>query len=143
LSQSIPKEIIKGAVRFHGHLGPYLLLGVKAGLFANELLGKDPFKTKAIVETKIFQHYSCFVDGIQFTTGCTMGKGNIELRNGVSLSVLFTKNGKKFKLNIKKCIQESLKKIISTQMAEKFGQRYSKKKIDELFIFEDFGKKIG
>jgi hypothetical protein len=72
-----------------------------------------------------------------------MGKGNIELRNGVSLSVLFTKNGKKFKLNIKKCIQESLKKIISTQMAEKFGQRYSKKKIDELFIFEDFGKKIG
>lgn len=40
------------AVSFHGHLGPFLLLGLKAGLFANEVLGKDYFKTEAIIEAE-------------------------------------------------------------------------------------------
>ena len=29
--------------KFHGHLGPYVVLGYRIGLIANEKLGKDPF----------------------------------------------------------------------------------------------------
>ncbi len=52
LKNNIPKELIESAVKFHGHLGPFLILGLKAGLYANEVLGRDPFGMKVIVETE-------------------------------------------------------------------------------------------
>lgn len=84
-------EVMKGAVKFHGHLGPFLVLGIRAGLLANSFLGKDCFKMKAIVTTDPHPPNSCFVDGIQFATGCTMGKRNIVLRKGKETSVLLRK----------------------------------------------------
>jgi len=137
LSNSIPEELLNDAVRFHGHLGPFLILGLKAGLFANEALGKDYFKTRAIVETKPDPPCLCFVDGIQFVTGCTMGKGNIELKKGSSLSVTFIKDDKKIKLSLKDDILESLKKISSKRESEKTALNLTKKLIRELFDIKE------
>ena len=85
----VTEEIVDGAVRFHGHLGPFPILGLKAGLFANEVLGKDYLQTTVIVETESTPPCLCFLDGIQFVTGTTMGKGNIELRRGNALRAIF------------------------------------------------------
>jgi formylmethanofuran dehydrogenase subunit E len=97
----ISKQILKKANCFHGHIGPFLVLGLKAGLFSNKTLGKDPFKNHVTVKTFPHPPYSCFVDGIQITTGCTMGKRNITLKTGKSLSVVFFNDKKRLELIIK------------------------------------------
>jgi formylmethanofuran dehydrogenase subunit E len=65
--------------RFHGHIGPFLAVGLKMGLTANERLGRDPMDMKAVVRVEARPPRSCVVDGIQYSTGCTMGKGNITI----------------------------------------------------------------
>lgn len=72
-------RLLLAAGRFHGHIGPFLATGLKMGMFANEVLGRDPFSTCVEVRVEPKPPRSCTVDGIQFVTGCTMGKGNISL----------------------------------------------------------------
>jgi formylmethanofuran dehydrogenase subunit E len=54
------EEFLLRAIEFHGHLGPYLALGLKAGLFANQIFGRDPMKIEAYIQTKITPPQSCF-----------------------------------------------------------------------------------
>ena len=136
-TNSVPKKVIDDAVRFHGHLGPFLILGLKAGLFANDVLGKDYFRTRTIVETESNPPCSCFVDGIQFVTGCTMGKRNVELRNGCSLSALFVKDDKRLKLSLKSSILQSLRKPSSKKSSENIAMDLSKRHVQELFDIEE------
>jgi len=137
LTNSIPKNVVDDAVRFHGHLGPFLILGLKAGLYANKVLGKDCFRTNTIVETELNPPCSCFVDGIQFITGCTMGKRNVELRNGRFLSAIFIKDGKKLRLSLKSDILQSLKKPSSKKSSENIAMDLSKRHVQELFDIEE------
>ncbi|MEO0078630.1 MAG: formylmethanofuran dehydrogenase subunit E family protein, partial [candidate division WOR-3 bacterium] len=69
--------ILEAAGRFHGHIGPWLALGVRAGLRAWEKLGVRYQDLVACVRCPDRTPYTCFLDGIQFSSGCTMGKGNI------------------------------------------------------------------
>ena len=133
MSNPLPEDLIENAVRFHGHLGPFLILGLKAGLFANEILGKDYFETRVIVETEDTPPCSCVVDGLQFTTGCTMGKGNIELKRGQSLHMVFTKGKKGLKLSLKGAILRSLKDTCSNKERRETALLTSKRPIQELF----------
>ena len=102
------EEFLSRAVKFHGHLGPYMILGLKAGLFANQVLEKDPMNTEAIIETLPRPPESCFVDGVQFATGCTMGKRNISLKEGKGLKATFKKNNKILILILKQEIIEEI-----------------------------------
>jgi len=75
------REILLDALRFHGHRCWASTAGVRAGLAALEALGVERSGGKslhAIVELGDDHGATCFGDGIQFTTGCTFGKGNIE-----------------------------------------------------------------
>ncbi|HEC81191.1 MAG TPA: hypothetical protein ENI42_02025, partial [Thermoplasmatales archaeon] len=38
------KETLKRIEQFHGHLGPYVVLGYRMGIIANKFLGENPFK---------------------------------------------------------------------------------------------------
>jgi formylmethanofuran dehydrogenase subunit E len=130
---SVPDELIKNIVEFHGHLGPFLVLGAKAGLLANSLLGKDCFKTKAIVMTVPSPPNSCFVDGVQFTTGCTMGKSNIKLRRSKGVSVLFLKENRKLELKLKSTVLDVIRSIRSEDEAKKVSLDLLGKPASELF----------
>ena len=132
-----PNELVKGAVEFHGHLGPFLVLGLRAGLLANSLLKKDYFKTKAVVVTEPSPPNSCFIDGIQFVTGCTMGKGNIKLKKGKDVSVLFSKEERKLKLKLKKDILNYIKTISSEETSEQASLKLLNKPACELFEIEE------
>ncbi len=72
-------RLLLSAGRFHGHIGPFLAIGLKMGMLANEILGRDPFSTSVEVWVEPKPPRSCTVDGVQFVTGCTMGKGNISI----------------------------------------------------------------
>lgn len=109
---------------------------MKAGLLANSLLGKDCFKTTAIVSTDPYPPNSCFVDGVQFVTGCTMGKRNIKLKKGKHTSVLFLKEGKKLRLKLKDNVLESIKRISSEEESRRESLKLSGRPVSELFEIE-------
>ena len=63
---------------FHGHLGPYVVAGMRCGKYAVQRLEADPhFGIEADVHCPGAPPPSCFLDGIQISTGCTLGKMNI------------------------------------------------------------------
>jgi formylmethanofuran dehydrogenase subunit E len=73
--------ILAGALAFHGHKCWASTAGVRLGLAAMETLGVSRAGSKelhSIIETGDHHGGMCFGDGVQFTTGCTFGKGNIE-----------------------------------------------------------------
>jgi len=71
---AIDIDVLERVVGFHGHLCPGLAMGIQAARIALREIGphsKDE-EVVAVVETDM-----CGVDGIQFLTGCTFGKGNL------------------------------------------------------------------
>ncbi|GAB6163042.1 FmdE family protein [Desulfothermus naphthae] len=76
------KEILEKAFEFHGHICWASAVGVRAGLAALKALGVQRTGTSGelhcIVEIGDNHGAQCFADGVQYATGCTLGKGNIE-----------------------------------------------------------------
>jgi len=64
---------------FHGHLGPYIVLGYRIGRYVRQHFCCDPFQMKAAVFCEGVPPQSCIVDGVQIGSGCTLGKRNIEI----------------------------------------------------------------
>ncbi len=83
-------ELVSRAVGFHGHLGPYLICGVKMGLLGLRLVSSRGYTGLTVTaETGLTPPVSCLVDGLQVATGCTLGKGNIAVLGGGHPRALF------------------------------------------------------
>ncbi|MFO7638448.1 MAG: formylmethanofuran dehydrogenase subunit E family protein [bacterium] len=76
-SSGSAQRLLQQATSFHGHLGPWLALGLRAGLYARRIVSADPFRLVARARCPARTPYTCLLDGIQFSSGCTLGKGNI------------------------------------------------------------------
>ncbi|HHY95244.1 MAG TPA: formylmethanofuran dehydrogenase, partial [Firmicutes bacterium] len=73
------QDLWEKAVAFHGHACPGLATGLRAALIGMRELGvarAGDEELVAIVETD-----SCSIDAVQVLTGCTVGKGNLILRD--------------------------------------------------------------
>jgi formylmethanofuran dehydrogenase subunit E len=73
-------EVYKVGLALHGHKCPAMPLGLRAGEAAMKALGvqhASDGQLTALVEIDRNHCSTCFADGIQVTTGCTFGKGNI------------------------------------------------------------------
>lgn len=71
------REGLERATRFHGHRGSFLIVGLRMGaLILRELetAGHWPLRIRCFAARP---PVSCFVDGLQLSTGSTLGKGNI------------------------------------------------------------------
>lgn len=78
------------AAYFHGHLGPWLVLGYKVGIYAKEKLkASSPFDLKCVAYLPKMKPYTCSLDGIQVASGCTLGKLNVELVDSDESSIKF------------------------------------------------------
>lgn len=64
---------------FHGHLGVFSIVGAKMGIKAREYFGVGPDKLEVITFAGSIPPYSCLNDGIQVSTGATLGMGTIHL----------------------------------------------------------------
>jgi formylmethanofuran dehydrogenase subunit E len=75
------KGLLKEAFQFHGHICWASAMGVRAGLVALRELGVkrtgSSGELHCIVEIGENHGAQCFIDGVQYATGCTLGKGNI------------------------------------------------------------------
>ncbi|MCD6535708.1 MAG: formylmethanofuran dehydrogenase subunit E family protein [Thaumarchaeota archaeon] len=124
-------ELLEQAARFHGHLGPFLVLGLKAGLRAVEILGWKPLKMRATIILVRKIPYTCFLDGVQFATGCTLGKGNIKVLEGDGIRALFSLEGRGIELKVR---DEVLRKAESAgSRMEEVAREFMAKKSEELF----------
>lgn len=78
----LDKRILEEAFKFHGHICWASAAGVRAGLVALDRLGVQRTGTSGelhcIVEIGDNHGAQCFADGVQYSTGCTLGKANIE-----------------------------------------------------------------
>ena len=130
-------SVLKRAAEFHGHLGPYLVLGLKMGVLAKNTLNADPFEIRAEIHTEKITPRSCILDGIQFTSGCTLGKGNIDVMESDEIFGVFYKDNSKIVIKVKKEILEKIEKVSDM---EEYARILFEKRDEELFDYDKVKK---
>ncbi len=85
------------AAQFHGHLGPWATAGLRVGMAGRRAVeAKGYFDVKVVAGGPFIKPpRSCFLDGLQVSTGATLGKRNLKWVNGDEIVVRFenTKSG--------------------------------------------------
>ena len=125
---------LKQIEKFHGHVGPYVVIGYKMGEIANRILGKDSFSKKVTIWTGINPPISCIIDGIQISSGCTLGKGNITVYNDKIAKAEFVNNdGYKVNILLKPDIICEIDEKVTDENIIEFSEKIYNKKENELF----------
>lgn len=117
---------LKSAQNFHGHLGPWLVLGLLIGEFGlNKIKAKKYFGIDIKVSGLHKKPRSCLIDGLQLSTGATLGKGNIHLNGAKKIAITFVncENQKKVSVGI----QEELLKKLNREMNHKEAEAMARK----------------
>jgi formylmethanofuran dehydrogenase subunit E len=128
------KETLSKIEQFHGHLGPYAVIGYRMGEIAKQQLGSDPFSKEAVVWTGTKPPLSCIIDGIQVSSGCTLGKGNILINQGGVPKVQFIgEDGKQLGISLKKNIQQEIDTKVTKENIISYSEKIFKKSDQELF----------
>lgn len=99
MSCRIHPEVIQEVIEFHGHSCPGVAIGIRAAEMA--LLRFEPEDDDDLVciaETRM-----CALDGIQFLSGCTLGKGNLIVEDGGDAAFTFfdRRSGKGFRARLR------------------------------------------
>jgi len=73
------RELLLKAKEFHGHICPFLAIGVRMSQIAMEELGISRSETASIGEDvlAIVEANNCLTDGVQVATGCTLGNNSL------------------------------------------------------------------
>ena len=127
-------ETLKQIERFHGHLGPYVVIGYRMGKVANQLLGSDLLSKKAVVWTGTTPPMSCIIDGIQISSGCTLGKGNLLVNpNGIPKAHFSNNNGKQVEIMLKSDIKHEIDTKVTEENMSSFSKQLFQRSDEELF----------
>jgi formylmethanofuran dehydrogenase subunit E len=129
---------LKEAAKFHGHLGPYLVLGILAGdLSSKKLKYKKYFGLEVKVWGANKKPKSCLIDGLQLSTGATFGKGNIHKFNGPLIKIEFCNkdNNKRIVLELKDAIKNKLVTLKGHSDSEEFARKLYKEIKNGAFRF--------
>jgi len=104
-------EMIERGTILHGHLGPFLVAGIRMGLLALRELGSPGYfglhvDSWAGRTTPL----SCLNDGIQIGSGCTAGKGNLNIvGEGRPLARFLSDDGRAIEIELKREIMDSFR----------------------------------
>ncbi len=128
--------MLNEAIKFHGHLGPYLVLGILAGELATKKLRcRKYFSLKVRVWGASRKPKSCLIDGLQLSTGATYGKGNIHKLDGRKIKIEFcnSNNNKKFILRFRESLIQRLEETKTHRDSELLAKRLYKTDSHKLF----------
>ncbi len=110
------KELFERAMEFHGHGGAFMVVGLRMGLTAlRELEARGWFDIRCMVELTWRPPDSCVIDGIQSSTGCTMGKRNIEVSEKDGIAAEFTKGERGVRIALKGEVLERIRGIVAKE----------------------------
>ncbi len=85
---------------FHGHLGPFIVVGYRIGRYARDRFCDDPFQMRATIFCSGTPPQSCLADGVQLGSGCTLGKRSIEIIPSDIIRCDFEADGRKISMNL-------------------------------------------
>jgi formylmethanofuran dehydrogenase subunit E len=136
---------IKRATGFHGHLGPFLVIGVRMGIIGvRELEAKD--NGNALRVTAILKYsvpFSCVIDGIQVATRCTIGNQKLNLIDSSGIRAEFElQQREKVTVTVNPTAFNRLKsrllsENVSQEETEKLAYMIASMPEEELFIIEN------
>jgi len=127
---------LEEASKFHGHLGPFLLLGFEAGSLGKELVNAvNDKELEALVMVPLKTPFSCIIDGIQCSTGCTLGKLNIKIVDSSKFEIIVRnkRNGKIVTIKIKRFIIDKLRNLGDMRKAIRLLRRLRLEEIFEIY----------
>ncbi|MCK4765522.1 MAG: nucleoside hydrolase [Candidatus Aminicenantes bacterium] len=106
----------------HRHLGIYSLIGAKMGLRAREILAAPLDSLKVISFAGNEPPLSCLNDGLQVSTGASLGRGTIKIAGSgfIQPAAEFVYRDQKLRLHVKKEIIEKIKADIRAAI-KKYG----------------------
>ena len=104
------REMIERGTHLHGHLGPFLVAGIRMGLLAVTLLESPGyFGIRAESEAGSTTPLSCLNDGVQIGSGCTTGKGNLDIVGGERPRVRFVTDNRAVTIELREEIVRSFR----------------------------------
>ncbi len=126
---------------FHGHLGPFVALGLQMGRHVLRVLNHPGhFGLNARVEITPHPPQSCLVDGLQLSTGCSYGKRNIEIVPADTIRVRFSEEAKPGALLVTLApLAQSLTANVAQEVLERRFFDVLRSDAQDLFILEREG----
>jgi len=100
----------------HGHVGPYLVLGLKMGNVAKKVLNISDEESQLLhadVLVPMKPPTSCLLDGVQVSTTCTIGNQRLQFTNASNIQVFFSsqKDAKAVKIKLTTSLVEQLEQM--------------------------------
>ena len=135
--------ILRKAEEFHGHLGPFLVLGVRIGLIGVRELGAkgNEEKLRVTVMSKFSVPFSCVIDGVQMATKCTIGNKKLEVKNSSGIAAKLQLPKRQYiSVTVNPAALSKLKKDLPENVSSKelreLAQLVASMPEEELFIIE-------
>lgn len=99
----------------HRHLGLLSIVGAKMGIRARELLYAGLDEVKVQSEAGLKPPLSCLNDGLQASTGASLGRGTISMKEGPPrLAAIFSKGKMRWRLELKPEVRAKIQKQIKS-----------------------------
>lgn len=135
--------LIENAVKLHGHLGPFLVIGVRLGDAAKSRLNVDDNnsrKLRANIKTPLSTPFSCVIDGIQASTSCTVGNQRLKIESSAkeitaSFTLQSTKKTMKILVN-PKVVEDLVKEMSKGANPEQLAMKIGHMRAEQLFVLE-------
>jgi len=135
--------LIENAAKLHGHLGPFLVIGVRMGDLAKRYLEVDDKSSRRLevsIKTPLSTPFSCVIDGIQASTSCTVGNRKLKTENSTKEITAHFKlqNSKKtFRISVNPRTAETLISEMSKgAKAEQLAAKIARMQEEQLFVLE-------
>lgn len=125
-------EDLAALQRFHGHLGVYVTVGLRMGAIGRRTFGHHK-GLRAVVRSRPEPPMLCVVDGVQFSSGCTMGKGNISVEPSPEPAVTFEKEGRRLRVSLRPGWRERIDREMSKEREIEHSLFYFRLPEAELF----------
>jgi len=136
-------KLIEKAADLHGHLGPFVVIGVRMGKIAKRILNSTDSENDALqvtAEVPLLTPFSCVLDGIQIVTQCTMGNQKLRIKNSQKEITAYFQNiklGKTLKISVNPKMTETLiDKISKGFQNEKLAWEIAYTPENQLFTIE-------
>ena len=125
---------LESVARFHGHLGPSVVAGARLGMAGIRAVGAKGYFDVDVTCAGPFAAppASCFLDGVQVTTGATLGKRNLHSANAdqIVVRVRNTRTGKTAEVRPTGKLVEILKKV--RQSGKAGGEETHEHRIEQI-----------
>jgi formylmethanofuran dehydrogenase subunit E len=138
------QSLIENAAKLHGHLGPFLVIGVRMGEMAKRHLDVDEKNSRGLqanIKTPLSTPFSCVIDGIQATTSCTVGNQKLKIEESIGeITGRFKLQGsdKTVKISVNPKVAKNLTEEMGKGAdSEHLAAKIARLKEEQLFVLEE------